>query len=122
VGVAGVNALIFGIYGLLKPYVSGAPGHDALWAHFAAGSLSGACQSFVASPMELIKTRMQIDESSVKKSPLDVMKNIYRNEGGFFKGIFKGWRVTVCREIPAFGIYFSTYEALTTLCKFRAFC
>ncbi|CAL8111332.1 unnamed protein product [Orchesella dallaii] len=117
-GVAGVNALIFGVYGTLRPYVSGSPGNDALWAHFAAGSISGAVQSVVASPMELVKTRMQISQESVgskKLGPIDVLKGIYRNEGGLARGVFKGWGITLGREIPGFGIYFASYEAMTRM-------
>ncbi|ODN04271.1 Mitochondrial basic amino acids transporter [Orchesella cincta] len=117
-GVAGVNALIFGVYGTLRPYVSGSPGNDALWAHFAAGSVSGAVQSVIASPMELVKTRMQISEESTgskKLGPVDMLKGIYRNEGGLFRGVFKGWGITLGREIPGFGIYFASYEAMTRM-------
>jgi solute carrier family 25 carnitine/acylcarnitine transporter 20/29 len=115
-GVAGVNALIFGVYGALRPYVSGHPGHDSLLAHFAAGSISGAVQSVIASPMELVKTRMQINEDvigSKKQGPLEIIRGIYKNEGGLFRGVFKGWGITISREIPGFGFYFASYEALT---------
>lgn len=114
--MAGVNAIIFGVYGALRPYVSGSPGNDALWAHFAAGSISGAVQSVVASPMELVKTRMQINEDNTKSrkvGPIEVLKGIYRNEGGLFRGVFKGWGITLGREIPGFGFYFASYEAMT---------
>src|SRR5690349_13404601 len=120
VGVAGVNALIFGVYGSLRPYVHGSPGNNALWAHFAAGSVAGAVQSFIASPMELVKTRMQLNESNSSlpdqkpPSPKEVLKSLYQKEGGLFRGVFKGWGVTLFREIPGFGTYFATYEALTT--------
>jgi solute carrier family 25 carnitine/acylcarnitine transporter 20/29 len=122
VGVAGVNALIFGVYGSLRPYVHGQPGNDALWAHFVAGSISGGVQSFIASPMELVKTRMQLNEGTggvATKAPsfVQVAKNIYHKEGGFRKGIYKGFGVTVAREIPGFGFYFATYEALTSKSK-----
>lgn len=116
VGVAGVNAIIFGVYGALRPYVSSSPGNDALWAHFAAGSISGAVQSVVASPMELVKTRMQINEDNTKSrkvGPIEVLKGIYKNEGGLFRGVFKGWGITLAREIPGFGFYFASYEAMT---------
>lgn len=115
-GVTAVNAMVFGVYGLLKPLVVESPGNDALWAHFAAGSLSGAVQSVVASPMELIKTRMQLDESpgSKGKSAWTVLKNVYMHEGGLRRGLFKGWCVTLAREIPGLGTYFATYEALTS--------
>jgi solute carrier family 25 carnitine/acylcarnitine transporter 20/29 len=71
--------------------------------------------------MELVKTRMQINESGPSaKAPSswDVLRGIYRNEGGLFRGVFKGWGVTVSREIPGFGIYFATYEALTSRSEF----
>ena len=120
-GVAGVNALIFGVYGALRPYISGSPGNDALWAHFLAGSISGGVQSFVASPMELVKTRMQLQTDNFKgtKAPssYQVLNSIYRNEGGLIKGVFKGYGVTLARELPGFGTYFATYEALTTKCE-----
>jgi solute carrier family 25 carnitine/acylcarnitine transporter 20/29 len=61
--------------------------------------------------MELVKIRMQLNESSIS-SPWEVLKSIYRTEGGFRRGIFKGWALTVSREIPGFGSYFASYEAL----------
>lgn len=29
------------------------------------------------------------------------------------RGIFRGLNITIAREIPAFGLYFASYEALT---------
>ena len=62
---------------------------------------------------------MQLDESTgpSRKGPWEVIKNIYMNEGGLRRGLFKGWCVTLAREIPGLGTYFATYEALTTKSK-----
>ena len=118
-----INALIFGVYGQLKPLVEGSPGNNSLWAHFLAGSAAGAVQSVIASPMELVKTRMQLDESVTSAkgkgpSAWEVVKDVYR-KGGIRQGIFKGWWVTLSREIPGLGAYFATYEALTRNSTYR---
>ena len=110
------------MYGALRPYVSGYPGNDSLWAHFAAGSISGAVQSVIASPMELVKTRMQINEDAVgskRRGSLEVLKSVYQNEGGLFRGVFKGWGITLGREIPGFGFYFASYEAMTRFGRYH---
>ncbi len=72
---------------------------------------------------------MQVNESnstasSSAKPPnsMEVLRSIYKNEGGLFRGVFKGWGVTVLREIPGFGTYFATYEALTTQSEYHVLC
>lgn len=39
------------------------------------------------------------------------MKQIWNSEG--IRGIYRGLGITVAREIPAFGLYFSSYEFMT---------
>jgi len=56
-GVAFVNAIIFGVQGNIQRRLSDP---DSLQAHFLAGAAAGLAQSWVASPMELAKTRMQV--------------------------------------------------------------
>lgn len=92
-----MNALVFGVYGCLQPLVLGHPGNNAVWAHTLAGSIAGAAQSVICSPMELVKIRMQVNESSEKQpSSFTVLKNIYKNEG-LRRGVFKGWFLTLIR-------------------------
>jgi len=108
-----VNALVFGVYGCLQPFVLGNPGNNAIWAHALAGSMSGATQSLICSPMELVKIRMQLNESTgMQPSSFIVLKNIYETSG-LRAGVFKGWSITVLREIPGFGAYFGSYELFT---------
>lgn len=57
--VAVINALIFGVYGNVQRRLNDP---DSLTSHAFAGSVAGFVQSFVSSPMELVKTRLQIQE------------------------------------------------------------
>ncbi|KAJ8967474.1 hypothetical protein NQ314_002788 [Rhamnusium bicolor] len=56
------------------------------------------------------KNRLQVNKSA-SKGPVDCLREIYVNDG--IKGVFKGCGVTIGREVPAFGVYFFTYELLT---------
>lgn len=104
-GVAAINAIVFGVYGNVQRHL---PNPDALRTHCYAGAVAGFAQSFLTSPMELVKTRIQIAGSG---SPLQCFLDIARKEG--YRGVFKGYGITVMREIPAFSSYFLTYEYLT---------
>lgn len=75
---------------------------NSLFSHFLAGSAAGAAQSVICSPMELIKTRLQIQNDypiAIKhKSPLDCLRHIYNTER--IRGVFKGFGITITRDIP----------------------
>jgi solute carrier family 25 carnitine/acylcarnitine transporter 20/29 len=60
-GVAVVNAIVFGVYGNFQRHL---PRPEALSSHFMAGAAAGFVQSFVCSPMELVKTRLQVQQNS----------------------------------------------------------
>ncbi|XP_046418929.1 mitochondrial basic amino acids transporter isoform X1 [Neodiprion virginianus] len=110
VGVAFVNAIVFGVYGNTQRQLSEP---ESLYSHFIAGAMAGIAQSPVCSSMELAKTRLQLQTGNGPQfsGPVHCLRHIYRNEG--FRGIFKGLGVTFLREAPGYGIYFFTYEALT---------
>ena len=57
--VAVINAMIFGVYGNVQRRLKEP---ESLRSHALAGSIAGLVQSFVCSPMELVKTRIQIQE------------------------------------------------------------
>lgn len=104
-GVAAINAIVFGVYGNVQRRSSDP---DSLRSHFFAGALAGFAQSILCSPMELAKTRIQLLGHG---SPLKCIKDIHKSEG--LRGVFKGYGITVLREIPGFSSYFVTYEILT---------
>ena len=97
-------------------------GNNGLKEHFIAGSVAGAAQSLIASPMELVRIRLQMQGEGVSSkaqkigdhrfyyhSPMDCLKKIYRHEQGI-RGLFRGMTLTLIREIPSFGTYFASYE------------
>lgn len=72
------------------------------------GFCSGALQSMLLSPVELVKIRLQLQKTETQKGPLRVAKNIWKREG--LRGIYRGLGITMIRDAPAHGLYFWTYE------------
>uniref|UniRef100_A0A1B6DEN6 Mitochondrial basic amino acids transporter n=2 Tax=Clastoptera arizonana TaxID=38151 RepID=A0A1B6DEN6_9HEMI len=107
-GVAVVNAVVFGVYGNVQRKL---PDPESLKSYFIAGACAGLGQSVIASPMEMVKTRLQIQKTLQYKNPVDCIVKIARSDG--YRGVFKGLNITGVREFFGYGIYFSTYEALT---------
>jgi len=109
-GVAVVNAIVFGVYGHIQRNLSEP---DRLSSYFLAGAFAGLAQTPVSSPIELAKTRLQLQSMGQGnfQGPMQCLRNIYRQEG--YRGIFKGLGITFLREGPSYGVYFVTYEMLT---------
>ena len=106
-----VNCLLFGVYGnQLREFQRGIRDRDerrdALPRHvFMAGTYAGFIQAFVASPVELIKIRMQCGMSY--RNSWHCVRTIYRAEG--FRGYFRGLFATICRDVFPYGIYMLSY-------------
>uniref|UniRef100_A0A2M4BPQ6 Putative mitochondrial carnitine/acylcarnitine carrier protein n=1 Tax=Anopheles marajoara TaxID=58244 RepID=A0A2M4BPQ6_9DIPT len=114
-GVAVVNAIVFGVYGNIQRRTDNP---DSLRSHFLAGTAAGLAQSIVCSPMELIKTRLQLQDNLPKAAqrftgPLDCTKAIWQREG--FRGIFRGLGITAARDAPGFASYFVAYEYMVRM-------
>ncbi|XP_020862968.1 mitochondrial basic amino acids transporter isoform X1 [Phascolarctos cinereus] len=113
-GLTFINALVFGVQG----NTIRALGKDTPMNQFMAGSAAGAIQCVICCPMELAKTRMQLQgtgeyklKTRTYKNSLDCLAKIYQQEG--LRGINKGMVSTLIRETPSFGFYFLTYDCLT---------
>ncbi|XP_038632852.1 mitochondrial basic amino acids transporter [Scyliorhinus canicula] len=113
-GLTFINAIVFGVQGNTMRYLES----DTPLNQFLAGAAAGAIQCVICCPMELAKTRLQLQgmgeyqvKSKVYKNSVDCLFRIYRKHG--IRGINKGMVTTVLREIPAFGFYFLTYDCLT---------
>ncbi|XP_071746737.1 uncharacterized protein [Lepeophtheirus salmonis] len=106
-GVAFINAICFGVYGNVNRRLENS---NSIQSITIAGSVSGFVQAFLCSPMELIKTQMQIGDGHLGVK--DTIKNIISHSG--WRGLTKGLGITITREVPAFGIYFSSYEYMVS--------
>lgn len=115
-GVAFINGVVFGVYGTIQRHSSNP---NSYLTHFWAGSTAGLIQSLIASPMELVKTRLQLQNNQkigIKfHSPMQCLSYIYRFEG--LRGVFKGVGITAIRDVPGFSSYFCSYEYLIRLHK-----
>ncbi|CAN6700916.1 unnamed protein product [Malus baccata var. baccata] len=113
------NAMVFQVYAILSrtcdPSVSAKdpPSYKGV---ALGGFGTGAIQSLILSPVELVKIRLQLQRDAKSKphqlqshnGPIDVAKSIMRAEG--LRGIYRGLFITVLREAPSYGLYFWTYE------------
>mmetsp|Transcript_10597 Transcript_10597/g.31266 ORF Transcript_10597/g.31266 Transcript_10597/m.31266 type:complete len:239 (+) Transcript_10597:1501-2217(+) len=77
------------------------------------GSFAGFVQSLVICPMEHIKCRLQVQHGvgaadNLYRGPLDAVNKIVSGHG--VRGLYRGWWCTTVREVPAFGLYFATYD------------
>ncbi|KAM7230502.1 hypothetical protein CapIbe_017992 [Capra ibex] len=109
-GLTFINALVFGMQGNTLR----ALGRDSPLNQFLAGAAAGAIQCVICCPMELAKTRLQLQEAGPARTyrgPLDCLAQIYRQEG--LRGVNRGMASTLLRETPSFGVYFLTYDVLT---------
>ncbi|XP_021911855.1 mitochondrial arginine transporter BAC2 [Carica papaya] len=113
------NAMAFQIYAICsRAFDSSVPATDPPSYKGVAlgGIVTGAMQSIMLSPVELIKIRLQLQNNSKSSSlknihqigPISVAKSIFKTEG--LRGIYRGFTVTVLRDAPAHGFYFWTYE------------
>lgn len=98
-GLSFVNAIVFGVYGNVQRFCSDP---NSLESHVVAGTVAGFFQSFICSPMELAKTRMQLQDqidSSIKhKSSVHCLIHILKTEG--VRGTMKGLLSTILRDVP----------------------
>lgn len=114
-GLTFINAIVFGVQGNTMRLL----GHDTPTNQFLAGAAAGAIQCVICCPMELAKTRMQMQGTGEKKkstrklykNSLDCLVRIYRREG--LSGVNRGMLTTLIRETPGFGVYFLAYDVLT---------
>ena len=124
-----INAIVFSSYGMSSrfydDYIIGDGvdydvgaytfNHDPWKKAMACGSFAGLVQCVVICPMEHVKCRLQIQHSTgsanaIYKGPLDATRKIVKQAG--IPKIFQGWWSTCLREVPAFGLYFSSYDYL----------
>ena len=119
IGVSAINAFLFGVYGFILDTL--APNHFqrtekehvATISHiFWAGCGSGFANSFISSPSELAKIKLQQQESQrIYKGPIHFFNSYIRTYG--WRSGFQGMFATILRETPSYGVYFASFEWLS---------
>ncbi|XP_077220043.1 mitochondrial substrate carrier family protein [Tasmannia lanceolata] len=105
------NAMVFQVYAVLSracdsKNISDPPSYRSV----ALGGVgTGALQSIILSPVELVKIRLQLQHHRTNpEGPVSLAKTIIRKEG--IRGMYRGLLTTVLRDAPSHGVYFWTYE------------
>ncbi len=81
---------------------------------FLCGCFAGAVQTIVICPTEHVKCRLQVQHTrmgqnqALYKGPFDAFDKILNTHG--IRGLYRGFICTSWREVPAFGIYFASYD------------
>ncbi|XVE88903.1 hypothetical protein DITRI_Ditri19aG0106300 [Diplodiscus trichospermus] len=113
------NAMVFQIYAILsRAFDSSVSATDPpSYKGVALGGVgTGALQSVILSPVELVKIRLQLQSTShatpqsatAYRGPISVAKSILKTEG--LRGLYRGFTITALRDAPCHGFYFWTYE------------
>lgn len=82
-----------------------------LWPQtYIAGAVAGIVNTPVTAPVEQLRI---LSQSKVGKatSLRDTVVKIYQTEG-VTRGIYRGFNITLLREVQAYGVWFLTYESL----------
>lgn len=125
VGAAAENSCLFIFENVGREilYSSGMASREkglALPSMFATGAFAGACASFVLTPIELVKCRIQApiaDSNGVapKLRPLPVIRHVFRHEG--IRGFWQGGMGTLIRESGGSAAWFGAKETMTAFLK-----
>jgi len=105
VTLAPSNALAFYVENRTMNYLQ----EESIKNHIVSGMVSGIGQALINGPTELVKIQMQVHETAFKNS-FSCARQIVA-EHGILK-LSRGVTVTLCREVPAFGCYFGSYDVI----------
>ena len=123
-GYGAINSTVFGVQSAGSKALKGNnPGRKlALWEELAVGANAGLFSGIVRTPIERVKTVMQIRNSSVTKAPysnsLVCAADLLRTDG-LRTGLFEGLGSTIAREVPQYLFYFVVYEKMKAALKPR---
>lgn len=91
------------------------------------GSIARVLAATSVAPLELVKTRIQaVPKGSNSQTSASIFKMVLRNSlleirRSGISTIFKGLGLTLWRDVPFSGIYWSTYEYITHVLKTKTF-
>ncbi|KAH7876042.1 mitochondrial carrier domain-containing protein [Lentinula edodes] len=109
VGSAPGAAAFFCTYDTMKKTLP-LPDHLAPVKHVVSASLGEIAACLIRVPTEVIKTRMQTSSYGTGLSSFAAARILWTNDG--LKGFYRGFGITVMREIPFTSLQFPLYELL----------
>ncbi|KAL6940668.1 hypothetical protein ACO0QE_004581 [Hanseniaspora vineae] len=116
VGAMMENAVLFVSYNqTYKMLDQNAPSLNELSKIVLSGGAAGSCASFVLTPVELVKCKLQvsnIQNPNNTNTILSTIKDVVKSYG--LKGLWKGQSSTFYRECIGGCMWFTTYEVLKT--------
>jgi solute carrier family 25 (mitochondrial carnitine/acylcarnitine transporter), member 20/29 len=106
------NAILFGVYELIKQYFAGGPDTSSLGrgSLIVAGGLGGASFWMAVYPTDVVKSVIQVDDfkNPKYKGSINAFRKILASEG--VKGLYKGFGPAMARSVPANAACFLAYE------------
>jgi solute carrier family 25 carnitine/acylcarnitine transporter 20/29 len=112
VGSMFINSILFGVESNIRNNLDfkHTTNDSSRFKYYAlSGAIAGYVQGVLITPVELVKIRMQLDDSKYKTT-LECVKDIKNKYGyiGFTRGITLG----VLRDMPGAAVYFLSFELL----------
>lgn len=115
IGNAFITAIQFSVYGFLMRKINkyrGGKEYIKKTDIILCAAFSALGYSFILSPMELFKIKMQVKEGTISKekykSSIDAGLKIYKNHG--LNGVYSGFIATKIREFIGSGLWIGTFE------------
>ncbi|KAK7088868.1 solute carrier family 25 member 45-like [Littorina saxatilis] len=117
---AGVNAVIFGVYGTALRHLT----HDrppGMLDVYLAGCAAGAAQLVIACPVDVIKCTLQAQiphqgattaRGRYYSGPGDCLRAVWRQKK--LAGLYRGLTSMSLRDVPSYGLYLVCYEAISS--------
>ncbi|VDP77328.1 unnamed protein product [Schistosoma mattheei] len=113
------SAIYFTSYSHLKKYFANENGCNSSTSLLLAATISGVPAAFLATPADVIKTRLQVvarTGQTTYTGVIDAARKIWREEGG--RAFWKGSGARVFRSSPQFGVTLLSYETLQRYLNF----
>ena len=104
IGIGIEKAIVFGSYNLTMEFLekqNKITPKNKLYYQLISGVSAGLTSTIVVTPVEYFKISYQ-NQSTIKLRDIT------------FKNLYRGWTATLFREVPGYGIYFYTYNKITS--------
>ncbi|TNY22300.1 mitochondrial carrier domain-containing protein [Rhodotorula diobovata] len=116
-GLAFIDSAFFGLYGrMMEQLHQDRQDPNALSRVFLSGATAGALCALLETPIEVVKTRAQVESVPGKKlGSFGIARQIARNEG--LRGFYIGGLMTAVHDSISSGIFFWSYFVLRRLLR-----